>query len=252
METSDERKTSIQMAREPKGNGPVIGIATGSLEGARPYDDIVRRSGGVARPILPDRDRVPEALRELGGLIVAEGAYCGPAYEARPGGLDQPNEEYLSAGGPSVALLEAALADDMPLLAVSGGMHALNVTVGGGPPVDAIGHAPDCQNWEKVSAYHRVYIAPGTKLAAVVGSGGFVRVNSRHRQGIKEAQKSPRLLASAYSLEDGIIEALESPEHRWVIGVQFRPELRGELPPHFDRLFQSLAERAGEFEDRSP
>ena len=53
-------------------------------------------------------------------------------------------------------------------------------------------------------------------------------------------------MASAYSLEDGVIEALESPEHRWVVGVQFRPERRGELPPHFDRLFQSLVDRAQE------
>ena len=238
------------MTPEPKGNGPVIGIATGSLEGARPYDDIVWRSGGVTRPILPGRDRVPEALRELGGLIVAGGGYWGPASEVSAGGLDQPNEETLSAGGPSAALLETALADDMPLLAVSRGMHALNVAVGGGRPVDVVGHAPDLQNGEKVSSYHRVYIAPGTKLAAVVGSGGFVRVNSRHRQGIKEAQKSPRLLASAYSLEDGIIEALESPDHGWVIGVQFHPERRLELPPHFDRLFQSLVERAASRADR--
>ena len=54
------------------------------------------------------------------------------------------------------------------------------------------------------------------------------------------------LMASAYSLEDGVIEALESPNHRWVIGVQFHPERRMELPPHFDRLFQSLVERAEE------
>ena len=78
----------------------------------------------------------------------------------------------------------------------------------------------------------------------MVGSGGFVRVNSRHSNGIREAQKSSWLLASAYSLEDGIIEALESSRHRWVIGVQFRPERRMEVPPHFDRLFQSLLERA--------
>jgi putative glutamine amidotransferase len=63
---------------------------------------------------------------------------------------------------------------------------------------------------------------------------------------MREAQKSPLLMASAYSLEDGVIEALESPNHRWVIGVQFHPERRMELPPHFDRLFQSLVERAEE------
>ena len=94
--------------------------------------------------------------------------------------------------------------------------------------------------------YHHIYISPGSKLAAVVGSGGIVRVNSYHHQAVREAHKSPRLLASAYSLEDGLVEALESPVHRWVIAVQFHPERRMELPPHFDRLFQSLVERAEE------
>ena len=55
------------------------------------------------------------------------------------------------------------------------------------------------------------------------------------------------LMASAYALEDGVIEALESPGHRWIIGVQFQPERRMEIPPHFDRLFQSLVERADEY-----
>ena len=71
-------------------------------------------------------------------------------------------------------------------------------------------------------------------------------MNSRHRSGVREAQKSPNLIASAYSLEDGLIEALESPNHKWVIAVQFSPQRRMEIPPHFERLFQSLAERAAE------
>lgn len=155
-------------------------------------------------------------------------------------------------GSPTPALLLAALDVDLPVLCISDGFQLLNSVLGGGlaRPVDE--HALAGGSTEGGPAYHRIYIAPGSKLAAVVGSGGFVRVNSRHGTGIREADKSSSLLASAYSLEDGVIEALESPEHRWVIGVQFQPELRGELPPNFDRLFQSLAERAGEFKDRSP
>ena len=102
----------------------------------------------------------------------------------------------------------------------------------------------DAQGDEVQSSYHRIFIAPGSKLAATVGSGGFVRVNSRHRRGVTEAQRSPSLMASAYSLEDGVIEALEVPHHRWVVGVQFQPERRGELPPHFDRLFEALVDKA--------
>ena len=153
-----------------------------------------------------------------------------------------------AAGGTddAINLVRAALDDDMPIYAIGEGMQLLNAAFGGKPAIPIEGHVEVGEDREAVSAYHHIYIAPGSRLAAVVGSGGFVRVNSLHNEGLREAQKSPLLLASAYSLEDGIIEALESSRHRWVIGVQFRPERRMEVPPHFDRLFQSLLERARE------
>ncbi len=135
-----------------------------------------------------------------------------------------------------------ALNSGLPILATGSGFVSLNVAAGGSM-VEVDGHAAGPDGGEE-PAYHRIYIAPGGKLAATVGSGGFVRVNSRHTYGVREAQKAPWLLATAYSLEDGVIEALESPEHAWVIGVQFGPQRRGELPPHFDRLFDSLVAHA--------
>jgi putative glutamine amidotransferase len=146
--------------------------------------------------------------------------------------------------GMELSLLAEALEADVPTLCIGRGMQVLNVALGGALIQDIPGHSANLEGDECVSAYHRIYISPGSKLAAIVGSGGFVRVNSRHHQGLREAQKSALLLASAYSLDDGVIEALESPDHRWVVGVQFHPERRGEMPPHFDRLFQSLVDRA--------
>lgn len=146
-----------------------------------------------------------------------------------------------------IALMRAALQVDMPIYGIGRGMHILNVAMGGKANTTVLGHNhTDTDGGIGESIFHHIYISPGSKLAAVVGSGGFVRVNSTHQQGIREAQKSSVLLASAYSLEDGVIEALESPYHRWVIGVQFNPERRMEVPPHFDRLFQSLVERGQE------
>lgn len=189
--------------------GPIVGIAA-SPEDAEPLADAVRRAGGS--PLALSQDSVDE----VSALVLAGDAAA--AY---------------------VALAKAALDRDTPLLAIGGGLHTLNVALGGAPATPVEGHGPEGEE----SSFHRIYIAPGSKLAAVVGSGGFVRVNSRHEMGIREIDKSPLLLASSYSLEDGKIEALESPDHAWVIGVQFRPERRLEIPPHFDRLFQSLVER---------
>ena len=66
---------------------------------------------------------------------------------------------------------------------------------------------------------------------------------------LKNSQKASQILASAYCLDDSVIEAIESTQHDWVIGVQFRPELVKQLPPHFGRLFEGLILKA---QDRLP
>jgi len=233
------------MTRTPR--KPILGVAAADPEYAEAYADAVERSGGRPRVILPEHSQPPEhTLARLGGLLVVGEDDAGPKGSAeaparRTGPDDGPEPDLGHA-----RLIEAALEADLPLLCVSLGMQVLNGAMGGKPPRSISEHSPYQRDGQEVSAYHRIFISPGSKLAAVVGSGGFVRVNSRHRMGLVDAQRSPLLVASAYSLEDGIIEALESPEHRWVIGVQFHPERRNELPPHFGRLFQSLVERAEE------
>lgn len=208
---------------------PLIGLIAASDADARLCAAAVEICEAQSLRIAPADYAAPEnALRLVNAL-----AFCGA--DGGDGG-----------NAAEVALMRAALDRDMPIYAIGGAMHTLNIALGGKPPLPIDNHAAvDCGD-ESASEYHHIYIAPGSRLAAVVGSGGFVRVNSRHRRGIREAQKSAWLLAAAYSLEDGVIEALESARHRWVIGVQFRPERRMEAPPHFHRLFQSLAERAAE------
>ena len=138
-------------------------------------------------------------------------------------------------------LLPTVFEFDLPIIAVGDGMHSLNMAMGGREPVPVSGHEGDGD----VSARHHIYVAPGSKLASIVGAGGFVRVNSLHRKGIRDAQKSPKLMTAAYAVEDGTIEAVESPDYSLVIGVQFRPDRPREVPPNFDNLFHLLVERAG-------
>ena len=203
---------------------PVIGIAASDPDEELRHVSAVCRAGGEPL-VMADWGA---AFDGIDGLVMA----AAPGVEGgeREGGQD------------ATGCVSRALNSGLPMLATGSGFVSLNVAAGGSM-VEVDGHAADPGDGDK-PAYHRIYIAPGGKLAATVGSGGFVRVNSRHRHGVREAQKAPGLLATAYSLEDGVIEALESPEHAWVIGVQFDPHRRGELPPHFDRLFDSLVAHA--------
>ena len=139
-----------------------------------------------------------------------------------------------------INILREALDRDVPILGISRGMHLMNVVFGGEIEVGLIDHDSVFSDGIEASSFHRIFISPGSRLAATVGSGGFVRVNSRHNEGIKEAQKSKNLLSTAWSMEDGLVEAVESPDHGWVLGVQFIPYIGMEIPPHFDRLFEAL------------
>ncbi len=223
----------------------VIGITAGSQSGARPYIDAVRRNGGEARLVLPARFAGADTtLSRVGALLLTGGADLGPAWYPDGGKGIVSSAPATRRDDMERSLLIAALDRDMPVLCICRGMQALNL-VSGGSLIDGLdSHDSHREGREDVSSHHRLYIAPGSKLASIIGSGGFVRVNSRHHQGLREPQKSPLLMASAYSLEDGVIEALESPQHDWVIAVQFRPERPGEAPPNFERLFQGLADRA--------
>ena len=149
-----------------------------------------------------------------------------------------------------LALLNAALERDMPVLAICRGMQLLNVAFGGRIIQDLPGHRTESPNGRWESTRHQLYISPGSKLAAILGAGGFVSVNSLHHQGVGEPQKAAALMASAYSVEDGLIEALESPSHGWVVGVQWHNEIEKEVPKNFGNLFQSLIERAETYAQR--
>lgn len=203
---------------------PVIAVAA-SPEAGGAMCAAVESAGGEAWLVAP-------------GHGVGASEVVGRAWGLLVGGGSDPQRDGFEAG-----LLAAALEADMPVLGIGRGMHALNAVTGGLPGLAAPGHCAD-EGREAEAAYHRIFIAPGSKLAAIVGSGGFVRVNSLHGEAIREAQKSPAMLASAYSVEDAAIEAIESPAHDWVVGVQFQPERRGELPRQFERLFMGLVQRA--------
>ena len=223
---------------------PVIGVTASTLEEGERYLEALAPWGAEPLLLLPESaPPIEEILAWVDGLLVTGGADIGPEqYDAEPdpttGPVNAPRDAL------ELPLLRGALERDLPVLGICRGMQALNVAMGGRLLQDIPDHKAEQQDGEWKSALHRIWISPGSKLAAALGSGGQMRVNSRHHQGVREPQKSPRLLASAYALEDGVIEALESPHHRWVVAVQCHPERTKEVPRQFQRLFQRLVDQA--------
>jgi len=191
---------------------PIIAVTSNTLEYAEESASGVERAGGEPWVVLPEHSLTPaKVLDRAAALVLSSGEDVHPARYGetpRPSEALELNEQRDEM---EIALARAALDADMPIFGIGRGMQILNVVLGGKLKRSVAGHAGEVAGAAaRKSAFHRIYISPGSKLAAVVGSGGFVRVNSAHRQGVREAQKSSALLASAYSLEDGVIEALES------------------------------------------
>lgn len=229
---------------------PLVGITTYVTPARWSYWDLeaalvpvvyvraVERAGG--RPLLvpPSQEGVQETLDALDGLIFSGGSDLDPELY----GQEHHPETFgvvAARDRAELALLEAALARDMPLLAICRGSQVLNVALGG----DLEQHVPDRvqTNVHKetpgVFADHDVAVLPGTKLATILGD--HTDVKSHHHQGYGELGSGLREAARA---PDGTVEALEDPARRFTLGVLWHPEEGEELA-----LFEALVHEAAEY-----
>ncbi|MDA0264036.1 MAG: gamma-glutamyl-gamma-aminobutyrate hydrolase family protein [Chloroflexi bacterium] len=225
----------------------IVAITSSGIKNARRYVSVMESAGAETRVLIPDdHSSLPteELMDGVGGLLLCGGPDVDPAlYGEVPDPdagltLNRPLDDL------ELRILDFALERDMPVLAICRGMQLLNVAFGGKLIQDLPGHRSQKVDDKWVPGSHVIYIAPGAKAAPVIGMAGFFKVNSLHHQGLKEAHRAPRLMTTAYEVEDGLIEGLESPEHSWVIGLQCHPERQDEVPKLFDNLFLGLRERA--------
>jgi putative glutamine amidotransferase len=198
------------------------------------YPDAVAEVGGEP-VLLPTGAVSAEVVRRLDGLVLAGGADVDPARYGRGAG---PHTTVLRPGrdAAELAVLQAALNRDLPLLAICRGMQLLNVALGG----DLLQHLPDVPNAADhdpgpgLFARRTVHTAPGTELDRLLGP--TAAVNCHHHQALDRV--APELTPSAWA-EDGLVEAVEATDRRFCLGVQWHPEA-GDDP----RLFEALVSAA--------
>ncbi len=207
------------------------------------YVDAVLAAGGL--PILlPHAPQAAAAyLALLDGLVVTGGAFDVPPElygEARRKecGPTKPGRTAFERD-----LLEAALAARLPILGICGGMQLLNVVRGGTLYQDLsadAGLAGHEQPAPKDVPSHAAAVAPGTRLAALVGAGPLP-VNSTHHQAVKDAGAGVLVAARA---PDGVVEAIELPDLPFALGVQWHPEAVSRHDPRHAALYRGLVEAA--------
>jgi putative glutamine amidotransferase len=224
---------------------PLIGISSYGRAGERQtfsvpceYVDAVRVAGGVPI-VLPPVEGEMAGLEVVAGLILPGGGdvdpshYGGDPHDANYG-ISQERDRF------ELALARAAIARrSMPLLCVCRGMQLLNVALGG----DLIAHIPDQFGTSVVhrapqlrAVPHDVRVDPESRLGRVLGETEFA-VQSVHHQAVGRLGDGLRAVAWA---EDGVVEAVESDRHAFLIGVQWHPELDALSNPRPMRLFEEL------------
>lgn len=144
------------------------------------------------------------------------------------------------------ALLDHAVTEQKPVLAICYGVQSLNVFLGG-PLVQDIPseiHTRIQHAWtghEGPEPHHEVTFDPGSRLAQMAG-GNQVRVNSSHHQSVLRPGRNLRVVAHA---PDGVIEAVQwTGDANWIVGVQWHPERMVATDDFAQSLFRELAAAA--------
>ena len=194
--------------------------------------DLDESAAGRAADIVPELD----ALLLTGGIDVDPAIYGRERHvKVKETSIDRDRHE--------LAYLEAALARDIPVLAICRGHQLLNVGFGGTlmQHIDSGEHRADFRTEGYPSRWHEVELAGDSRLASVLGSTRF-EINSRHHQGVQTADIGAGLrpIAFASDHQGQLVEGLESGQHRWVVGVQWHPERPEEHKAAFAPLMRRL------------
>ena len=218
---------------------PIIGI-TGNFgekgcELAEGYYRSILEAGGVPMIIPPyeDKDALLSTLDHIDGLLLSGGGDINPLYLG-----EEPSPALHSINPkrdlPELMLVKLAYDRQIPMLGICRGIQVLAAALDGKLHQDIATDLPDVtllkhsQDLPREYASHHVTVEGGSLLEQIFDGEQELFVNSFHHQAV--AAPGSHLKVSAYAT-DGVIEAVESNEHKSIVGVQWHPEcfiLRGD------------------------
>ncbi len=241
---------------------PLVGLTGNFADGeARLCDRYylsVAEAGGVPVVIPPvdDAEVIINTLDSIDALVLTGGGDFDPRWA---GEEPSPRLGAVNEARDGAELLAARLAYNrqVPMLGICRGMQAMAMALGGrvdqdigeaflrdgrvpgGDGLPAIAHS---QEAHRSVPTHEVALAGGSILRSLYGRERLT-VNSLHHQAVRDAGRSFRVAATA---PDGVVEAMESAEHKPMMGVQWHPEW---LRDGGIEIFRWLVREAGTFRE---
>ena len=218
----------------------------------RDYSEAVEAAGAVPvhLSLIPDTEYINSAIEALDGILLpGSDTDVDPAlYGEEPHpklGRVIPDKDAMDR-----LVLEAAERRGLPVLAICYGMQALNVARGGtliqdidsqvegglkheqGKPLGRTSHSIEVDRESLLG-----------QMKSIAGNGNSLRVNSHHHQAVHKLGDDLRAVAWA---KDGIIECIEDTRpDRFILGVQWHPELSWRTDALSKEIFGEFVDRAG-------
>lgn len=190
------------------------------------YAESVLKAGGIPLMLPYQYDTIDGVLSIIDGLIIPGGdedihpKYYGQEFTSSRTDTNTERDNF------EILLARKALGINIPFLGICRGMQLLNIVCGG----RLIQHIPDYikdstinheQPHPKDIVSHPIIIHPQTWLAKLADPLDSYMVNSTHHQAVDQLGNGLRVSATA---PDGIIEAIESTNHKFVLGIEWHPE----------------------------
>ena len=232
---------------------PIIGVTCKAETAITDYTDAIAEFGGEPRVLVSRPGRIPEGISEIDGLLLPGGGDLDPRHYDEPryhvSGISKIKGVSQSRDALELHLCEKALQADIPVFGICRGIQVMSVVTGGSLYQDIHTQFANCLLHKDESstrdAQHSIKIQPGSRLSGLTDSY-VTEVNSSHHQALKVIGAGFMVTAQS---DDGIIEAIEIPSHRFAIGVQYHPERMlkdPELRKHGHKLFEAFIQAASQ------
>ncbi|MFZ4719255.1 MAG: gamma-glutamyl-gamma-aminobutyrate hydrolase family protein [Ilumatobacteraceae bacterium] len=217
--------------------GDAKGVRGEPFAAGRRYFHAVANAGGtplMLPPILSLVDDVPDLLRRVDAIVLHGGGDVDPRHYGQEPSAEQLYGIVEEHDEVELAVVRAALEQDVPMLAICRGMQVLNVALGG----TLQQHIGTEDHWME---YTQVSLDHGSLVAEAMGTTHPDACHCVHHQALDVV--APELEVTGRTA-DGIVHAADLRGARWCVATQWHPEDSADGDPQQQRLFAALLAHA--------